>query len=107
MTALGSLQAAPLDVEMEMQTNVDGVEVETVREIYTQMGMNMEMKMREGERERERERKREREREREKKREKEREREREPSPGSPRRPISYPAWYLLGVFSGFISYWPW
>ena len=43
VTALGSLQAAPLDVEMEMQTNVDGVEVETVRGIYTEMEMNMEM----------------------------------------------------------------
>ena len=47
MTALGSLQTAPLDVEMEMQTNVDGVEVETVRGIYTEMEMNMEMEMRE------------------------------------------------------------
>ena len=50
MTALGSLQTAPLDVEMEMQTNVDGVEVETVREIYTEMEMNVEMEMRERER---------------------------------------------------------
>ena len=50
MTALGSLQTAPLDVEMEMQTNVDGAEVETVREIYTEMEMNMEMEMRERER---------------------------------------------------------
>ena len=50
MTALGSLQAAPLDVEMEMQTNVDGVEVETVREIYREMEMSMEMEMRERER---------------------------------------------------------
>ena len=50
MTALGSLQAAPLDVEMEMQTNVDGVEVETVREIYTEREINMEMEMRERER---------------------------------------------------------
>ena len=30
-----------------MQTNVDGVEVETVREIYTEMEMEMEMEMRE------------------------------------------------------------
>ena len=30
-----------------MQTNVDGVEVETVREIYTEMEMNMEIEMRE------------------------------------------------------------
>ena len=36
-----------------MQTNVDGVEVETVREIYTEMEMNMEMEMRERERKRE------------------------------------------------------
>ena len=34
-----------------MQTNVDGVEVETVREIYTEMEMSMEMEMRERERE--------------------------------------------------------
>ena len=32
-----------------MQTNVDGVEVETVREIYTEMEMSMEMEMRERE----------------------------------------------------------
>ena len=30
-----------------MQTNVDGVEVETVRGIYTDMEMNMNMEMRE------------------------------------------------------------
>ena len=48
VTALGSLQTAPLDVEMEMQTNVDGVEVETVRGIYTEMEMNMEMQMNHG-----------------------------------------------------------
>ena len=38
-----------------MQTNVDGVEVETVKGMYTEMEMNMEIGMRERERERERE----------------------------------------------------